>query len=66
MRLFATDLELVGGLRSGLSVADAADTIWVTNSAEVYVLLTSERDWSPLRYERWLADTWSRLILPDN
>ena len=66
MRELAQDLKSVGGIRSGLSIAEAADTIWVTNSAEVYVLLTTERGWPPRRYERWLADTWSRLLLPND
>ena len=66
MRELAKDLESVDGIRAGLSIAEAADTIWVTNSAEVYVLLTTERGWPPDRYERWLADTWSRLLLPDS
>jgi len=64
MRELAKELKSVGGPRSGLSIAEAADTIWVTNSAEVYVLLTTERGWTPHRYERWLIDTWSRLLLP--
>ena len=34
------------------------------NSTELYVLLTVERGWSPDRYERWLADTWCRLLVP--
>ena len=62
----AKELNSVGGIRAGLSIAEAADTIWVTNSAEVYILLTAERGWAPHRYERWLADTWSRLLLPDD
>lgn len=66
MRRFAEDLDSAGGIRPGLSIAEAADTIWVTNSAEVYVLLTGEKGWSPRRYERWLVDTWSRLLLPVN
>jgi AcrR family transcriptional regulator len=66
MRELAKHLESVNGLRAGLSRAEAADTIWVTNSAEVYVLLTTERGWPTRRYERWLADTWSRLLLPDD
>lgn len=65
MRELVKELETVGGIRDGLSIADAADSIWVTNSAEVYVLLTVERGWTPLRYERWLADTWARLLLPE-
>jgi hypothetical protein len=66
MRDLAKDLNSVGGIRVGLSVAEAADTIWVTNSAEVYVLLTVERGWTPHRYEHWLVDTWSRFLLPDD
>ncbi len=66
MRDLAKDLNSVGGIRVGLSIAEAADTIWVTNSAEVYVLLTVERGWTPHRYEHWLVDTWSRFLLPDD
>ena len=65
MRKLAQNLEAVGGLRADLSVEEAADVIWATNSSELYVLLTVERRWPPDRYERWLADTWCRLLLPD-
>jgi AcrR family transcriptional regulator len=65
MRKLAKELKSVGGIRTGLSVAEAADTIWVTNSAEVYVMLTTERGWPASRYEQWLTDSWSRLLLPD-
>ena len=64
MRRLAEDLQSAGGLRPGLSVDEAADVIWATNSSEVYVRFTVERGWSPDRYERWLADTWCRLLLP--
>jgi AcrR family transcriptional regulator len=63
MRKLAQDLA--GGLRADLSVEEAGDVIWATNSSELYVLLTVERGWPPDRYERWLADTWCRLLLPD-
>lgn len=65
MRRLAEDLDAAGGLRPGLSIDEAADVIWATNSPELYVLLTVERSWSPERYEGWLADTWCRLLLPD-
>jgi AcrR family transcriptional regulator len=64
MRKLVADVGQAGGLRPGLSVDEAADTVWVTNSPELYVMLTSERGWSLDRYERWLADTWRRLLLP--
>lgn len=59
------DLDATGGLRAGLSIDEAADIIWATNSSELYVLLTIERGWPPDRYERWLAEAWCRLLLAD-
>jgi AcrR family transcriptional regulator len=64
MRKLVRDLKNAGGLRSELTVGEAADVVWATSSAELYVLLTVDRGWSPRRYERWLADTWCRLLLP--
>jgi AcrR family transcriptional regulator len=64
MRRLASELRDAGGLRPDLSVDDAADVIWATNSSELYVLLTAERGWSADRYESWLADAWCRLLLP--
>jgi AcrR family transcriptional regulator len=62
MRLFVADLAIVTPLR--LDLDEAADIIWATNAAEVYQLLVRQRGWSPQRYERFLADTWRRLLLP--
>lgn len=64
MRKLAADLGRAGGLRTGLSVDEAGDTIWATNSAELYLLLTGDRGWSPEHYEAWLADLWARVLLP--
>lgn len=64
MRKLALDLQTAGGLRPGLSIDEAADVIWATNSSELYVLLTVDRRWSDDRYENWLTDTWHRLLLP--
>jgi AcrR family transcriptional regulator len=64
MRRFVRDIRGAGGLRANLSVDAAADMVWALNSSELFVLLTAERGWSPRRYERWLADTWCRLLLP--
>jgi AcrR family transcriptional regulator len=65
MRRFALDLRRAGGLREGVGIGEAADVLWATNSSELYVMLTDGRGWSPARYERWLAATWQRLLLPD-
>jgi AcrR family transcriptional regulator len=63
MRKLVGEIRDTGELRTGLSISDAADTVWVTNSPEVYVLLTIDRGWTPSHYERWLADSWKRLLL---
>jgi AcrR family transcriptional regulator len=61
MRLFVADLARVHPLR--LDPGEAADIVWATNSAEMYQLLVGQRGWTPQRYERFLADTWRRLLL---
>ena len=66
MRLLIADLAQIGQLRAGLSVEEAADVIWATNSPEFYMLLVDERGWTPEAFERWQARTWITLLLtPD-
>ena len=65
MRKLARELGEVGGLRQDLSIDEAADVIWATNSAELFLMLTTERGWTPDRYQHWLTDAWCRLLLPD-
>ncbi|WP_338198716.1 TetR family transcriptional regulator [Candidatus Nephthysia bennettiae] len=64
MRMFAAELAAAGGLRQGVSVEEAADVVWVTNSPEFFLLLVRERQWDLDRFESWLAATWIRLLLP--
>ena len=63
MRRFVHDVRAAGGFHEELTVDLAADTVWLTNSAEAYLMLTEQRGWSALRYERWLVDLWSRYLL---
>jgi AcrR family transcriptional regulator len=63
MRLFVADLATVAPLR--LDLDEAADIVWATNAAELYQLLVGQRGWTPERYERFLTDTWQRLLLAD-
>jgi AcrR family transcriptional regulator len=63
MRSLVGHLRDAGGIRSGLSVDEAADVVWATNSPELFVMLTRERGWSPDKYEQWLGDAWCRLLL---
>ena len=63
MRKFVIEIHQAGGLRPALTIDDAADTMWATNSPELFIMLTGERGWSADHYERWLAATWQRLLL---
>jgi AcrR family transcriptional regulator len=64
MRAFAADLAAAGGLREGISIELAGDVIWAMNSPQFYLLYVRDRGWTPEFFERWLADTWKRLLLP--
>ena len=63
MRAFVADLAAVAPLR--LDPDEAADIVWATNATELYQLLVGQRGWSPQRYERFLSDSWRRLLLAD-
>jgi AcrR family transcriptional regulator len=53
-----------GPLGKNINKLDAVETAWTLTSAEVYNLLTTERDWSAEEYETWLSKTMIRLLLP--
>ena len=63
MRRFVAHLATVTPLR--LDPDEAADIVWATNAVELYQLLAGQRGWSTQRYERFLADTWRRLLLAE-
>jgi AcrR family transcriptional regulator len=63
MRELAADLASTGSLRPELTTDEAADIIWTMNSSEYYAMLVFERSWTPQRYEAWLQDAWTRLLL---
>lgn len=63
MRLLAADLHSTGAMRPELQLAEIADIIWSMNSSEYYAMLVFERGWSPERFEEWLLDAWTRLLL---
>ena len=51
------------GLREGLDVETADDTLYAIGSPETYRLLAKDRGWSGPRFERWYAETLERLLL---
>ena len=50
-------------LAHGLTAAAASDVAWALNGPEVFQLLATQRGWSPVRYERWLAETLTALLI---
>jgi hypothetical protein len=54
-----------GVLRCGLTVDEATDCCWTIASPEVYRLLVHERGWDPDRYESWVSNTLSRLLVDE-
>lgn len=63
MRKLARNLESTGRMRGDVSISQAADVLWATNSSEFYVQLVVARGWSSRRFSSWLAETWCRLLL---
>jgi len=61
MQFFIAALAANGPLRP--NPAEAAETVWAVSSAEVYLLLTRQRGWTPQQYTAWLSDALSRLLL---
>lgn len=53
-----------GPLRRGLTVEDAGRTLWALASSEVRQLLVEQAGWTPERYEAWLGNTLSAVLLP--
>ena len=63
MRLLAADLAVTGRIRPDLSQDVVADVIWTMNSAEFFSQLVHERGWTADRFQEWLVEAWSRLLL---
>jgi len=56
-------LDQLGALADGINRRTATDVIYTLMSPEVHQLLTEERHWSADRYEQWLANALSVLLL---
>jgi AcrR family transcriptional regulator len=53
-----------GALRDGLTADDAAATYSALSNPNTYALLSGERGWSADKFERWLGDSLTLLLLP--
>jgi len=63
MKVFVRALLSNGPLRAGLTLEQAAETVWAITSGEVFILLVTDRGWSLEKYGEWLADSLTRLLL---
>ena len=52
-----------GVLRAGLSVDEARDGLWTLTSLTVFDMLVGTCGWTVERYERWLSDRLTDLLL---
>ncbi len=55
---------LVGHLRAGITVEQAADVLWTCSSPELYELLILKRGWPPEQYGNFVADAIAGALLP--
>ena len=58
-----TRLERSGRLRQGLTDSEAHAILWGLTGPDWYCLLVFERGWKPARYEEWLAESLTTLLL---
>lgn len=63
MMTFVKALASNSPLRDGITLQEAAETVWLLTSAEMYTLMTVDRNWSKERYRQWLADALANLLL---
>jgi AcrR family transcriptional regulator len=52
-----------GAFRPGLTVAEAADVLYAIGNPDTFSALVFDRGWSVRAFERWYADTLTRLLL---
>ena len=65
MTLFAQHLGQQGHLRTGVTVAEAADIIWACNSLETWDLFMRQRGWNAKRLGRLLSRQLAAALLTD-
>lgn len=53
-------------LREGTGRGDAVDAVWALMDPVIFCRLTGDRHWTTARFERWFADSVTRLLLPAN
>jgi|1186.fasta_scaffold273571_1 AcrR family transcriptional regulator len=62
-RIYIDMLSANGPLRDGLTADDAAATYSALSNPNTYALLVGERNWTAEKFERWLGDSLTLLLL---
>jgi len=65
MTFAAQQIAANGPFREKVDEAYATDIVWTLTSPEVFLLLTRDRGWSKEKYAQWLANTLTRVLLPE-
>jgi AcrR family transcriptional regulator len=60
----ARRLSDAGHLRPGITIGEAADTLWTYSSPELYDLLVRQRGWAAERYGHFVAQALIAALLP--
>jgi AcrR family transcriptional regulator len=63
-RIWATTLAGKGPFRDGVDVDTATDLLWLHMAPDQYHRLVHVRGWSDDRFQRWLVDSLTGLLLP--
>jgi AcrR family transcriptional regulator len=64
-RLWANALSSKGPLREAVDLDTAVDVLWLYMAPDNYHRLVHDRGWPAERFQRWLAETLCRALLPD-
>jgi hypothetical protein len=64
LHVLAQRIAANGPLR--MDVEQAADTIWMLTSPDMFRLMTVDNGWTKEHYIEWLAESLIRLLLPDD
>jgi len=63
-RIWSTALAAKGPFRDGVDLDTATDLLWLYMAPDQYLRLVHVRGWSDDRYQRWLIDSLTGLLLP--
>ena len=63
-RVWVTALVDKGPLRESVDEDTAVDLLWLHMAPDLYHRLVHVRGWSPQRFEQWLSDSLTYLLLP--